>query len=105
MATVLPPGPNPTIEPVKLPCSSPPECAAAKKMVADNRWLEWHYIGTRTAPGSTGTVEIAGYTHEYLLAYNAMLPGSWPPPPFYPFLSSQKPANAVTVISSPPPAD
>lgn len=95
----------PPDEPVRLPCSNPIECQAAKNMVASNRWMEWRYLASKTFPGSTGNVTIAGYDHELFLAYVAGAPGSHPPPPRYPYRSGDKPPNAVTVYTSPPPAD
>lgn len=76
---------------------------AAKKMVADNRWSEWSYEGTKYC--SAGTATVAGYTHEHLLAWQKQQAGAWPPPPTYPYSDGQKPANAVLIITRPPPAD
>ena len=47
---------------------------AAKKMVADNRWSEWSYEGTKYC--SAGTATVAGYTHEHLLAWQKQQAGA-----------------------------
>ena len=106
MATI-PPGPNPTIpaEPPRLPPANPAERDALRSMIALHRWGEWIYDGSRLAPGSTSTVRVTGWDEDMLNATLHGVANAWPVPPFYPYLSSQKPANAVTVISAPPPAD
>lgn len=99
----IPPGGQVPVEPITLPCATVEECKAARKMVADNRWLEWSYEGTKYC--SAGTAIVAGYTHEHLLAWQKQQTGAWPPPPTYPYNDGQKPANAVLITSRPPPAD
>lgn len=99
----IPPGGQVPVEPIKLPCGNVEECKAVKAMIAANRWSEWGYEGTKYC--STGTATCASYTHEHLLAWIHQVPGAWPPPPPYPYNDGQKPANAVLIISRPPPAD
>lgn len=99
----IPPGGQIQVEPIKAPCATVEECNAAKAMIAANRWLEWTYEGTKYL--SAGTATVAGYTHEHFLAFTRGVPGAWPPPPPYPYNDGQKPANAVIVITRPPPAD
>lgn len=101
MAITIPPGGQVPVEPVRLKCATPPDCEAAKKMVADARGMYWHYWGVKTYPGQDGFVEVDGYDEDMANAWLHQLLGAWPPPPKYKCQPGQAPANCYHIVSQP----
>lgn len=84
---VIPPGPNPTIDPnwpPKLPCSNPAECAVLGKMIAAIAGVPGaSHAGWNCAvyhPVSGAVKLLANYGVEELNAYLNGVTGAQPPP-------------------------
>lgn len=100
MAT-MPPGGQVPVEPVRLPCSNPIDCAEADTMVAACRGSEWHYVGWKMSMlvPADATLEITGYDAAMYNAWKHGLDGAWPPPGPAPGFSN--PGNWHTIIRKP----
>ena len=98
----MPPGGQVPVEPVKLPCSNPADCAEADEMIALIRGPEWSYSGWLMSqyadPGKTGAVY--GYTAAMYNAWKHKIDGAWPPPGFENGVYIN-PANWHTIVSKP----